>query len=197
LPSIVALSGASLLLDKRMRQDWKPIFMMYYEMHAATFTLYNYSPIGPTWVDKFRPIAYYSYFSDAERRAGNQKNSQYSGHVASAVASTFFAVKVYSDYHPEMGAKKYLYYTLAAIPPLAEGYFRIRALAHFPTDVIMGFGVGALTGILVPQLHKVKHQNVSVGLNYSPAGNPEFAFRWNMKKSPKPLLHTFSKANNN
>lgn len=31
LPSLVVLSGASLLLDKRIRQDWKPIFMMYYE----------------------------------------------------------------------------------------------------------------------------------------------------------------------
>ncbi|MER3464352.1 MAG: hypothetical protein C4329_08045 [Chitinophagaceae bacterium] len=162
------------------------------KMHAVTFTLYNYSQIGPTCVDKFRPIAYYSYFSDAERRAGNQKNSQYSGHVASSAASTFFAVKVYSDYHPEIGAKKYLYYTIAAIPPLVEGYFRIKALAHFPSDIAIGFGVGALTDILVPQLHKIKHQNIGVGLNFAPTGNPEFALRWNMRGNSKKLRNTFS-----
>jgi hypothetical protein len=195
LPSIVALSGGALMLDPKIRKDWKSVLMMYYEMHAATFTLYNYSPLGPTWVDKYRPIVYYPYFSDAERKAGNQKNSQYSGHVASSVASTFFFVKVYSDYHPEIGAKKYLYYTLAALPPLAEGYFRVRALAHFPSDVAIGFGVGAITGIVIPQLHKNKHRNVSLSLNTSALGsNPELGFSWNMIRRDKKPLPSFAVA---
>jgi membrane-associated phospholipid phosphatase len=49
-------------------------------------------------------------------------------------------------------------------------YFRLRALEHFPTDVLVGFGVGALCGILVPELHRLQDKNISLGLYSSPEG---------------------------
>ena len=64
--------------------------------------------------------------------------------------------KVYSDYHPELGNKKYWLYGAALIPPLIVGYYRIKAMRHFPTDVITGLAVGAAVGILVPHLHRTK-----------------------------------------
>jgi membrane-associated phospholipid phosphatase len=70
-------------------------------------------------------------------------------------------VKVYSDYHPEIGNNKYLLYGAALIPPLLVGYFRMKALMHFPSDVMVGLGVGALCGILIPEFHRLKDKKIS------------------------------------
>ncbi|HEV7620583.1 MAG TPA: phosphatase PAP2 family protein, partial [Flavisolibacter sp.] len=161
------------------------------EMHAVTFSIYNFSFFGPAFQNKFRPIVYYDYFSIDERSGGNQRNSLYSGHVASATASTFFMVKVYSDYHPEIGGKKYFLYGLASIPPLIEGYFRVKALAHFPSDVMAGYVIGALTGIIVPELHRYKDKSFHLGLNYS-AGGPGLSLAWNPKQVQKRKLNTYA-----
>ena len=108
LPAIV-VSAAALGFDKAIRKDWLKILMMYYETHAVTFSLYNFSFFGPAFQNKVRPYSYYdTYFTADQRRGGNQRNSLYSGHTASASAATFFIVKVFSDYHPEIGRKKYL-----------------------------------------------------------------------------------------
>jgi membrane-associated phospholipid phosphatase len=139
------------------------------EGHAVTFTIYNYSPLGPTFNNRYRPITYYPEIPDVTRESGHNLNSFYSGHVASCAYTTFFMVKVYCDYHPEIGAAKYLLYLAASIPPLAIGYARVRALEHFPSDVAVGFGLGAIIGIVVPALHKVPcSKYLSLGLSTSP-----------------------------
>jgi len=70
--------------------------------------------------------------------------------------------KVYCDYHPELGPKKFIVYAIASIPPAFTGYYRYKGMKHFPTDVITGFAVGATTGILVHHLHKRKGSNLSI-----------------------------------
>jgi hypothetical protein len=169
MPLIVASAGV-LMADKKISKDWLRLFLLYYELHAVTFSLYNFSFFGPAFQNKIRPVAYYSEWPYGERTGGNQRNSMYSGHTATCAASTFFIVKVYSDYHPEIGAKKYLLYGLASIPPLVEGYLRVKALAHFPSDVMVGFCIGAVCGIAVPSLHKFHNRNISVGLVPTPVG---------------------------
>ncbi len=58
----------------------------------------------------------------------------YCRHAATAIAFTFFMAKVYSDYRPETGNKKYLWYTLAAFPGIAMAYHKIAGMEHFPSD---------------------------------------------------------------
>jgi len=176
LPAIIVSTGV-LGFDKKVRADWLRILMMYYETHAITFSLYNFSFFGPAFQNKPRPYVYYDNFTLDERRGGNNRNSLYSGHTATAAASTFFLVKVYSDYHPEIGNKKYWLYGLASIPPLVEGYLRVRALAHFPTDVMVGFMIGATVGVVVPELHKFHDRRFHLGLMATPAG-PGFCATW-------------------
>ena len=103
------------------------------------------------------------------RQEGNNRLSFYSGHTLSTAASTFFMAKVYTDYHPELGNKKYLFYGLALIPPTYVGYHRLKALKHFPTDVIIGYSIGIAAGIFIPELHKTKDR--SIGLKVMPAYN--------------------------
>lgn len=181
LPVIIIGTGA-LAFDKKIKKDWFRILVMYYETHAVTFSLYNFSFLGPAFQNKLRPFVYYDqYFTRDERKGGNQRNSMYSGHTATAAAATFFMVKVYSDYHPEIGKKKYLYYSLALVPPLVEGYFRMKALAHFPSDIMLGASVGALCGIVMPSLHRIREkQPVSVSLIPTPVG-PGVGLNWRIQ----------------
>jgi len=172
------LMPALLLFDKEMRRDWYDLLLMYVEGHTITFTFYNYSFLGPTFQNRLRPITYYPQFTDNVRKNGQNRNSFYSGHVASSTYSTFFMAKVYCDYHPSLGAKKYLIYLAAAVPPLFIGYARIRSLAHFPSDVAVGFALGAIIGIVVPEFHKNRHfKNISLGMFDSPEGTG-LTFRW-------------------
>ena len=159
---------ALLGFDKKIRKDWLDILFMYIEGHTITFTFYNYSWLGPTFQNRYRPLTYYSEINLSDRKSGNNRNSFYSGHVASVAFTSFFLAKVYCDYHPELGAAKYLLYTAALIPPLMEGYFRVKSLAHFPSDDLVGLTLGAVIGIVLPELHKIHYKGISVGMQCSP-----------------------------
>ncbi|MCX6559585.1 MAG: phosphatase PAP2 family protein [Candidatus Aminicenantes bacterium] len=146
----------SLLADKRIRLNGLDMVMMFLETMSLTTNIYEWSALGPNFQNRIRPVAYYDQLSYDERKTGHNRNSFYSGHVATAAASTFFMAKVYSDSHPGLGDDKYLVYAAALIPPLVLGLFRVKALKHFPSDIIVGLVVGALCGILVPEIYRVK-----------------------------------------
>ncbi len=114
---------------------------------------------------------YYRELSYDERRAGNNRNGFFSGHVSTTAVGTFFFTKVLSDYNPQWtGTQRALAFTLAALPPAYVGVQRVRALKHFPTDSVVGLGVGAFFGVMVPQVHKVwqrRHvSQLSIGGHY-------------------------------
>ena len=167
-PPIFVILPALLGFDKKIRKDWLDLLFMYVEGHTITFTFYNYSWLGPTFQNKYRPITYYSSLPLANQITGNNRNSFYSGHCASVAFTTFFIAKVYCDYHPDLGFDKYLLYTAALIPPVVMGYFRVRALAHFPSDCMVGITLGAVIGIVIPELHKFNYKGISLGM-YSPS----------------------------
>jgi membrane-associated phospholipid phosphatase len=165
----IFLLPSLLMIDKNMRKDWYDLLLMYVEGHTVAFTFYNYSFAGPTFQNRYRPIAYYPEFPVEVRRNGGNRNSFFSGHVGSCTFSTFFMAKVYCDYHPDLGAKKYLLYLAASVPPLVIGYARVKALAHFPSDVAVGFALGAIIGIVLPELHKNrKFKDFSLGMFDTP-----------------------------
>ncbi|MGA3287766.1 MAG: phosphatase PAP2 family protein [Bacteroidota bacterium] len=177
LTGIILLPGLT-LLDHNIRQDWLDVALMYAETQLIVNCIYLYSPLGPTFQNRLRPIVYFDTFGNSHARTTAwNRSSFYSGHVASAAAATFFTVKVFCDYYPELGRKKYLLYGAAAIPPLIEGYLRMKALFHFPSDILVGFGIGALCGILIPEIHRIKIENVSLGL-YSSYEGTGISLKW-------------------
>jgi membrane-associated phospholipid phosphatase len=168
-PPIFILLPAVLGLDKKIpKKEWMDLLFMYIEGHTITFTFYNYSWLGPTFQNRFRPLTYYSQLPLADRISGGNRNSFYSGHTASVAFTTFFITKVFCDYHPDLGFGKYLLYTAALIPPVLMGYFRVKALAHFPSDDMVGLTLGAVLGIVVPALHKSNDKRVSLNLFSTP-----------------------------
>ncbi|PHN01926.1 phosphatase PAP2 family protein [Flavilitoribacter nigricans] len=162
-----ALSPILLFLDRPMRREWLDVSLMYLESQAVTSNFYSWGPLGPTFAERLRPAAYYTELPLEEREAGNNRNSLYSGHVASTATGWFFTAKVIDDFHPELGAKKWLFYGLATVPTVVVAINRVRALRHFPTDTIVGGIVGAAVGILIPTIHKRSKGRLSVGAMYN------------------------------
>lgn len=141
-----------LLLDKKIRKDgWKVMFL-YLETMAVTGLMYT----GSMYLtNRYRPYVYDDRSPLDKRITGNSKNSFYAGHVHLVGSSMFFIAKVWSDYHPDSKAK-WVFYTGAAAVTGATALMRHQAGMHFPSDLILGAGLGALTGILVPAIHKNK-----------------------------------------
>jgi hypothetical protein len=166
-----------LLLDKQIRQDWSKVLMMYMETMTITNNIYEWTYLGPSFQNKYRPIVYYSNVSDDKRLNGNNRNSFYSGHNAVVAASSYFMAKVYCDFNPQIGNNKYFIYGAATIPPLILGYIRVKELNHFPSDVLVGLGVGALVGIIIPELHRFQDDNISLGV-YSNHESTGLAVKW-------------------
>lgn len=151
--NISVLSPMLLALDKKARKDWLQLLTLYLATHAVDNTLY-FATAFP--IRRARPLTYNTQLSDEERTGLGKSNSFFSGHVSFSSTSTFFLVKVLTDYHQIKGWKRWALYGAASIPPAMVGYHRMRAGKHFKTDIITGFVVGASCGILVPELHKGK-----------------------------------------
>jgi len=171
----IGLAPITLFIDERIGHDWGRIFAMLLEVNAVSVSLYTMSPLGPLFQDKYRPYVYYDNLPRTERNSGYNRNSFYSGHVAAAAAATFFMGKVYTDYYPN--ANKFLVYAGATLPPLVVGYMRFKALEHFPSDILVGLSMGALCGVLIPELHKIDSKDLSVGFYSSPTSGTGIAMQ--------------------
>lgn len=153
---ISAVLPFTLFIDQDIRKDWIEISLMYLETQMIAVNIYNY--LGPGIFRRYRPITYmYGHpdVPDGELTDNNNERSFFSGHTSNTACGTFFTAKVLTDYHPEWSTlAKVGVYVGAFIPPALVGYYRTRAYKHFYSDVMTGCAVGALTGVLVPQLHK-------------------------------------------
>ena len=156
------LLPALLFFDDEIRESWLDITLLYFETQAINLNIYVWG--GPAFTERIRPIIYNDGSWDYKLGNGTT-DSFFSGHVSMAAGASFFMAKVYSDYHPELGNKKWLLYTGALIPPAFVGYCRYRGFMHFPTDILIGATVGATVGILGPHFHKIarkRNKNLSI-----------------------------------
>jgi membrane-associated phospholipid phosphatase len=178
-----ALSFAApfaLLLDDEINDHTGQYIGIYIASLATTAALYT---ITAGLVDRSRPYVYdNSGDTDADRRfRNNGQRSFYSGHVAATATATFFAAKAYSDFNPNRNGKV-LIWAGAATLPAAVGILRIEAGQHFLTDVLLGYVLGAGTGILVPELHKKKMENIDIypssGTSFNGDSYNGMAFRY-------------------
>ena len=101
-----------------------------------------------------RPNTYNTDAPEAVRTARDNTFSFFSGHTSHSAALMFFTAKTLTDYVDRPGVEAIAWAT-AALLPAATGFFRYRAGKHFPSDVIVGYVVGATVGVLIPHLHKI------------------------------------------
>ena len=155
LANVAHASPLALFIWRKYRRNWLDISLMYLEAQALQGAIYGYAPFGPTVTNRFRPIVYYENAIESTRTDGNARNSMFSGHVSTTTTSIYFVAKIIDDYNPDLTPGQHvLLYAGATVPAALSAYLRIRALKHFPTDTLVGMGVGAISGIGVPELHR-------------------------------------------
>lgn len=100
-----------------------------------------------------RPLLYNPECPIDMKLSRNATSSFISGHTSNVAAMSFMTAQIYSDLNPE-GKNKGIVWGTAAIVPAVTALLRVKAGRHFPTDVMVGYLVGAAVGILVPRLHR-------------------------------------------
>jgi hypothetical protein len=149
------LAPFTLFIWKKYRNDWQDITLMYLEAQMMQGFLYGYAPFGPSGTDRLRPRAYYEQVEFGRRTSGNTQNSTFSGHTSVAATGFYFYAKIITDYNPDLtGGQKALIYGAASVPGIVTGILRVKSLNHFPTDTAIGLGVGAFSGIMIPEFHR-------------------------------------------
>jgi len=106
-------------------------------------------------VQRTRPFAYDDESPISEKTSTDTRISFFSGHTSMSAAISFFTAKVFTEYIEDNTAK-ILIWSGAVILPAATALMRINSHWHFPSDVMVGYAVGALVGYLIPELHKTK-----------------------------------------
>lgn len=154
------------LAEKHCRGSIGDIAIMWLEANIITLAITDVLKYS---VKRTRPYAYNDEVSIEEKLSLNTRLSFISGHASFAASNSFFGAKVFTDHYPDSKLKPYVW-TVAAILPAISAFNRVKAGRHFPTDVMVGYAVGATMGILVPELHRVDseaHQHLTI----SPYGN--------------------------
>ena len=114
-------------------------------------------------VHRPRPFAYEWPDPTSVDQTKNDTGSFYSGHTATAAYFTFFVAKVYGDLNPTSKWKPFIW-AGSALLPAAMAYSRFKAGRHFPSDVAVGYIVGAGLGLLTPEIYKSDDIDVSLSI---------------------------------
>lgn len=149
-----------LLLSKRVRKESGDIGVMYLQTFAVNSAL---TLTTKTLVSRERPFVYNDAAPLKEKQESNAERSFFSGHTSNVAAISFFTASVYEDFFPESNYR-YVVWAGAIAVPAITAYTRVKGGHHFPSDVIVGYGVGALVGYLVPHLHRKKVLGGNVNL---------------------------------
>ncbi len=148
------------LSENHTRKEIGSLLVMTYEVLSINYGLTN---IVKSVANRTRPYAYNPDYTYEQRTDRESRFSFYSGHTSVTASLTFLWAQVMTDYHPELTkAYKIGIWSFAALVPATTGYLRVKAGKHYPTDVITGYAIGALTGVLIPHMHKMSNGKVSV-----------------------------------
>jgi membrane-associated phospholipid phosphatase len=105
-----------------------------------------------------RPYVYDDNSPTEEKYKVSARHSFYSGHTSFTASNTFFTARVFSEYLSD-NTTQVLIWSAAALIPAVTGFSRVNTHNHFPTDVIVGYIVGAAIGYIIPEIHKFENES--------------------------------------
>lgn len=155
----IVLVPLTLFLAKKAQAEFADIGVMYLETFGITSGI---TAVVKPLARRPRPFVYNPDIPLADKQTNNATKSFYSGHTSHVTSLAFFTASVFEDLYPDSGYR-YLVWAGAIAAPAITAYARYKAGVHFPTDVVVGYGVGAVIGYLIPKLHKRKAmENISL-----------------------------------
>ncbi len=116
-------------------------------------------------VQRTRPFVYDDQTPIDEKTVKDAKISFFSGHTSMTAAISFFTAKVFTEYI-ENNTAKILIWSGAALLPAVTAISRVNAHWHFPTDVMVGYAIGAFVGYIIPEIHRTRASG-SISINPS------------------------------
>jgi len=154
---LMILSAATpflLYLDKDMRQNKQGLKLLALGAQSFAITI-GLTNMTKRLAKRTRPYVYNSNVPMEERMERDARMSFFSGHTSVAAQGTFMFATFYSRTNRGSRLNPYIWAGAAALP-LSTAFLRVRGGKHFPTDVIVGYVVGALTGYLIGRIHTPK-----------------------------------------
>lgn len=139
----------TLFMGKRVRADKWRMPLMWIEGHLINAGLTGF--IKNT-ARRPRPYVFNPDTELTERQSSHARSSFLSGHTSVTSYNAFFTAQTYAQYYPNSKAKVWVW-AGAAIIPAVTGYLRVKGGRHYPSDVIAGYALGAIVGILIPKIH--------------------------------------------
>jgi len=165
----ITVLPALFLSEHHTGRDITTLLVMYAEVFAFN---YGVTEFAKSSVNRSRPYVYNENVSMGIRTGSFSRKSFFSGHTSQTAAASFYFAKVITDYHPTLRrGLKWGLWIFAATVPAANGYLRVWAGKHFPTDVMAGYVVGAATGLLIPELHRTRNSKQAkekLGIGFIP-----------------------------
>lgn len=141
----------ALLLDRPNRDNASEIVLITLQGALLNAGIINLTKAA---VRRPRPFVFNGSAPLELKLKQNARYSFFSGHAAVSSYFTFAGAQMYNDIYPDSRHRTTVWAT-AAVLPLLTSYGRMRAGKHYLSDVLVGYGVGAILGIVVPRLHRL------------------------------------------
>jgi len=143
------------LIHKDSRSDFKNIAVLYTETFMLNTAV---TMLTKEWVSRDRPYLYNNDVPLSYKKNRDAQRSFFSGHTSLTASNCFFFATTFSHYHPNSKLKPWVW-TGCAILPAITAFSRVKAGKHFPSDVVVGYLLGAAVGAAVPLIHHQRHKN--------------------------------------
>lgn len=137
--------------NKSTRSDFFQISTVGFQSVLLSQALANaVKPVG-----RYRPYLYNPDAPMEKKLKTDARMSFFSAHTATVSSACFSFAYAHQLYMPNSKANPYIW-SAAVLVPAVQGYLRVKAGKHYPSDVITGYLVGLGSSFLMHQLHK-KH----------------------------------------
>lgn len=139
-----------LLSQRRVWRSAPTVGVLYAETFMAVAGVTNLVKVMSL---RPRPFLYNDAAPLEEKEKKSAQYAFFSGHTSVTTAMCFMTAKVFHDYNPGHPARPWVWAGAATLSA-TTGLLRHQAGKHFWTDILAGYAVGAVIGILIPELHR-------------------------------------------
>lgn len=140
---------ASLFAGQKVRDNWKSVSLIGLQTYLIGGGI---TSLSKETAMRTRPFVYNEQAPMTYKLKKDARKSFFSGHTSFSAFSTFMTAKMFSDHYPNNKWKGAVWTTSSVIPAVT-GFLRYWAGKHYPSDILVGYLVGAAVGILLPQIH--------------------------------------------